>query len=262
MKAIILAAGEGKRLRPLTDNIPKCMVNLFGVSLLQRQVDIFRKSGIDDISVITGYRSDKINIQSVRYFHNDKYDTTNMVETLFCAKEVMSGSVIVSYGDIVFQKNVLEKLVQSNDDFSIVVDKNWHEYWKTRFPNPLDDAESLLIDESGYIADIGQKVKNIDSIMGQYIGLMKFQGDGLEFLKKRYEDLRRIAQGGKNPLNPNLPFEKSYMTDLLNDLIAEKCRLKAIPINNGWLELDTISDFTLYEKLHNENSLKFYSPDA
>ncbi|NDF48111.1 MAG: phosphocholine cytidylyltransferase family protein, partial [Nitrosopumilaceae archaeon] len=123
MKAIILAAGEGKRLRPLTDNIPKCMVNLFGVSLLQRQVDIFRKSGIDDISVITGYRSDKINIQSVRYFHNDKYDTTNMVETLFCAKEVMSGSVIVSYGDIVFQKNVLEKLVQSNDDFSIVVDK-------------------------------------------------------------------------------------------------------------------------------------------
>ncbi|NDB92638.1 MAG: phosphocholine cytidylyltransferase family protein [Nitrososphaeria archaeon] len=244
MKAIILAAGEGKRLRPLTDNIPKCMVNLFGVSLLQRQVDIFRKSGIDDISVITGYRSDKINIQSVRYFHNDKYDTTNMVETLFCAKEVMSGSVIVSYGDIVFQKNV------------------WYEYWKTRFPNPLDDAESLLIDESGYIADIGQKVKNIDSIMGQYIGLMKFQGDGLEFLKKHYEDLRRIAQGGKNPLNPNLPFEKSYMTDLLNDLIAEKCRLKAIPINNGWLELDTISDFTLYEKLHNENSLKFYSPDA
>ena len=263
MKAIILAAGEGKRLRPLTNNTPKCMVELFGKSMLQRQIDIFRKSGITDISVITGFCSDKIQIPSVRYFHNKNYDTTNMVETLFCAKDAMSDSVIVSYGDIVFQQNVLRKLMQSNDDFSVIVDKNWYEYWQARFQNPLDDAESLVIDGSGFITSIGQKVTNLDSVMGQYIGLMKFQGAGLEFLKKHYEDLKRAAQNSKNPLNPNLPFEKSYMTDLLNELISANCKLKAIPINNGWLELDTINDYDLYEKIYNDNSLnKFYVPDT
>lgn len=261
MKAIILAAGEGKRLRPLTNDKPKCLVELFGKSLLQRQIDVFEKCGIHDISVVTGYNSDKIRIPSVRYFHNENYNNTNMVETLFCAKDAMTGSVIVSYGDIVFQENVLQKLVQSNDDFSVVVDKNWYEYWKLRFPNPLDDAESLVIDEYGYITNIGQKVTSVDSIMGQYIGLMKFQGSGLEFLKKHYEDLKHAAKNGKNPLNPNLPFEKSYMTDLLNELIAMNCRLKAMPINNGWLELDTMNDFTLYEKMYSDNSLKFYLPD-
>jgi choline kinase len=262
MKAIILAAGEGKRLRPLTNDSPKCMVKLFGKSILQRQIEIFTRSGITDISVITGYRSDKIQIPSIHYFHNKNYDTTNMVETLFCAKDAMSENVIVSYGDIVFQQNVLQKLMQSDDDFSVIVDKNWYAYWKVRFQNPLDDAESLLIDESGFITNIGQKVTSLDSIMGQYIGLMKFQGTGLEFLKKHYEDLKETVKNGKNPLNPNLPFEKSYMTDLLNYLITANCKLKAIPINNGWLELDTINDYNLYEKMRNDNSLnKFYVPD-
>ena len=62
LKAIILAAGQGERLRPLTANIPKCMVNLFGKSILKRQIDIFQKLGIDDISVVTGYCDDKINL--------------------------------------------------------------------------------------------------------------------------------------------------------------------------------------------------------
>lgn len=257
MKAIILAAGEGKRLRPLTNNVPKCMVELFGKSILQRQIDVFKKSGINDISVVTGYNSEKINIQSVRYFRNEHYDKTNMVETLFCAKDVMTDSVIVSYGDIVFQQNVLEKLMQSNDDFSVVIDKNWHEYWKVRFQNPLDDAESLLIDESGYITDIGQKVDSIDRIMGQYIGLMKFQNEGINILKNFYDHSKiESTKTGINPLNQNLPFEKTYMTDLLRGLIKNGCKLKPIMIKNGWLELDTIHDYNIYNQLYRENNLQ------
>jgi hypothetical protein len=99
--------------------------------------------------------------------------------------------------------------------------------------------------------------------MGQYIGLMKFRDAGLEFLKKHYEDLKCSAKSGKNPLNPSLPFEKSYMTDLLNELVSVNCKLKAIFINNGWLELDTINDYDLYERMYNDNSLnKFYAPDT
>ena len=72
MKAIILAAGEGKRLRPLTEDVPKCMVTLFGKSLLERQIEIFRQCGIDDISIVTGYCHDKITFPNVQYFRNEK----------------------------------------------------------------------------------------------------------------------------------------------------------------------------------------------
>ena len=174
MKAIILAAGEGKRLRPLTNNTPKCLVNLFGKSLLQWQIETFRSCQIDDISVVTGYLNEMIKFENITYFENPNFKTTNMVETLFCAKEKLSDSVIVSYGDIIFEKNVLQKLIDSDDGLSVVIDKNWKKYWETRFDNPLNDAESLVLDD-GYISNIGQKVNSIDQIQGQYIGLMKFQ---------------------------------------------------------------------------------------
>lgn len=255
MNAIILAAGEGRRLRPLTNDNPKCMVNLFGKPILERQIDIFQSCGINDISIVTGYRNDKIRFKNLRYFRNEKYATTNMVETLFCAKKSLVNSTIVSYGDIIFEKNVLEKLIDATDDICVVVDKDWYKYWKIRFDDPLEDAESLILDDNGYIKNIGQKVSNVEQIMGQYIGLMKFQNDGITTLKNFYENIKKQASCGKNPLNPKLPFEKSYLTDLLQALISNGYKIKSIPINNGWLEIDTKHDYEVYNSLYEENKL-------
>lgn len=256
MNAIILAAGEGKRLRPLTNDMPKCMVNLFGKPILQRQIETFQSCGINDISVVTGYCDDKIIFDNIKYFRNEKYATTNMVETLFCAKDALGDSTIVSYGDIIFEKNVLEKLIGATDDISVVVDKDWYKYWKIRFDDPLEDAESLTMDSDGYIKNIGQKVASVEQIMGQYIGLMKFQHNGAIFLKNFYENAKKQASSkGTNPLNPKLPFEKSYLTDMLQALILSGCRIKSIPINNGWLEIDTKHDYEVYNRLYEENKL-------
>ena len=83
MKGIILAAGEGKRLRPLTNNIPKSMISFLGMTLLERQVDIMKKCQINDIVVVTGYKADQINIPEINYIKNENFHKTNMVETLF-----------------------------------------------------------------------------------------------------------------------------------------------------------------------------------
>lgn len=256
MKAIILAAGEGKRLHPMTKNIPKCMVKLFGKSLLEWQLEAFRSCNITDISVVKGYCSDVINFLNINYFENKKFDKTNMVETLFCAKEKLTDSVIVSYGDIIFEKKILEKLINSKENFSVVVDRNWENYWKIRFDNPLEDAESLTLDEENYIQNIGQKVNNINQMAGQYIGLMKFQESGLDYLKEFYEEMRSKAEIGINPLNPSIPFEKSYMTDFLQGLIIAGCKLKAVLVDNGWLELDSLHDYEIYEKMNKDGSLE------
>jgi len=255
-KAIILAAGKGERLQPLTDNLPKCMVKLFGKSLLEWQINAFKKSGINNISVITGYKGESIKFPGIRYFRNPNYEDTNMVETLFCAKEQLEGSVIVSYGDIIFENNILQKLINSERDISVVIDKNWKECWETRFEDPLEDAESLIINDEGNIVNIGQKVKDYSEIQGQYVGLMKFQNDGILTLKNFYNYAKNESKTGTNLLNPLLSFKKSYMTDLIQGLINAGYKIKAIPIHNGWLEVDTIQDYELYNKLKNENKLK------
>ena len=110
-----------------------------------------------------------------------------MIETLFSARNEMNESIIISYGDIIFEKNVLNKLLTSKSDISLIVDTNWFNYWKQRFKEPLDDAESLVIDDEGNISSIGQKIKKLDQAQAQYIGLMKFQGKGLEQLKSFYD---------------------------------------------------------------------------
>ena len=157
MKVIILAAGRGTRLSPLTDEKPKCMVKLFGKSLLEWQIDIFRELGIKDISVVTGYKKELISIDDIKFYHNSNFENTNMVETLFCAEKEMNETMIISYGDIIFQKSVVKKLIKSDENFSVIVDRKWRKYWDIRFDNPLDDAESLILDSENYIKNIGQK---------------------------------------------------------------------------------------------------------
>ena len=255
MNAIILAAGKGKRLSPLTNDKPKCLVELFGKPLLEWQIETFQNSGITDITIVSGYKSDLINFPETTILKNEKYDSTNMVETLFYAKEKMLDSTIVSYGDIIFEKNVLNKLIQSKADFSIIVDKNWKRYWEMRFDNPLNDAESLKIDTDGNITSIGKKAQKIDEIEGQYIGLMKFQNVGLEKIKEFYEKTKSQSTNESNPLNPLVSFQQSFMTDFLQALINDGCKLKAIEIENGWLELDTVSDYDKYTELYSKNKL-------
>ena len=111
MNAIILAAGEGKRLRPLTNDKPKCLVELFGKTLLEWQLSVFKKCGINDICVVTGYNSQMFRYPNLDYIKNENYKTTNMMESLFCAKERFSQSTIVSYGDIIFEEKILRGLM-------------------------------------------------------------------------------------------------------------------------------------------------------
>ena len=113
MKVIILAAGEGKRLRPLTNEIPKCLVTLFGKSILHRQIEIYKKLNIKDIIIISGYKREKIKIENIQEYHNKEFDSTNMLETLFCAENELEDSVIIAYGDIIFEEENLNLLINS-----------------------------------------------------------------------------------------------------------------------------------------------------
>ena len=150
MNCIILAGGPGIRLTSITEKIPKCMIKLFGKSLLERQIDILRKNGINDITVVTGHLNQLINLPNITYIKNENYKTTNINEAIFCAKEKLNDSIIC-YGDIVYEESVLKKILEFNEDIGIAVRTNWEETYGGRTKHPLSEAENALIENNKVI---------------------------------------------------------------------------------------------------------------
>jgi choline kinase len=241
---VILAAGKGQRLRPLTDERPKGLMEVAGKPLIEWQIEAAARQGLGEVAVVTGYKADMFTQRGCRWYHNPCYAETNMVETLWCAKDEFHGEIIVSYGDILYEDSVLMALIASESPISVVVDVEWRCYWEARFTDPMSDAESLRLNGDGCILEIGQKAGAIEEVQGQYIGLMKFAGSGLLTLQEVYAGLagrQTVGRAGR-------PFRKMYMTDLLQAIIDAENRVQAVPVHRKWLEIDSTSDYELANK--------------
>lgn len=240
MKALILAAGRGSRMNNLTAERPKCLVELDGKSLLEYQLDVLRSAGISDIGIVTGYKREMLIKYGLKEFHNALWAETNMVRSLFCAEDEMNSDLIIAYGDIVYSKKVLLKLMLTKSPISVVIDKDWEKYWNERFNNPLLDAESLkLSTDRSEITEIGKNPSDINEIEGQYIGLMKFTKVGLRILKSVY--YKSIARG----FLVQRKIENAFMTDMLQEIIDSGYKINPVLINGEWIEIDTIDDLKL-----------------
>jgi len=235
-KAIILAAGEGTRLRPYTLDRPKCLVEVDGRSLLDRQLAVLAAEGVDSVMMIGGYRAEMLERPGVELRLNPRYFETNMVWTLFSAEDDLEGDILICYGDIVYSRAILQAMLQSDADISVAIDLEWESYWRARNEDPLDDAETLKMHPGGRIYEIGQKPRALEDIEGQYMGLIRLSSTGVNVLKKVFHDAKDAGQlQGK-------PVERAYMTDLLQAIINAGYPIRSVPVNGGWVEVDTVGD--------------------
>ncbi|MBM4264863.1 MAG: phosphocholine cytidylyltransferase family protein [Deltaproteobacteria bacterium] len=250
MSAVILAAGQGTRLRPLTDDRPKCLVELAGRSLIDRQLAVFRALGVTDLTIVGGYRVDQLAACGARTIMNPDFATTNMVASLFCARAMMSGAgdVIVSYGDIVFEQRVLAALCGSDAPVAVIVDRQWRALWEARMEDCLQDAETLKLASDGRIVELGKKPHGYADIEGQYIGLMKFRADYAARLPAIYDTLL-------DGTGASQAARTMYLTDFLQRLIDDDWPVHAVPIDGGWLEVDTVQDLAIYHQLQRDGQL-------
>lgn len=236
IKAIILAAGEGTRLRPHTLDKPKCLVEVDGQSLLERQLAILATENVTPIVMIGGYRAEMLKRFGTELRINPRFSETNMVWTLFCAESDLEGDILICYGDIVYSKDILQALLQSDADIAVTVDLEWESYWRARNEEPLDDAETLKLYPDGRIYEIGQKPQSLDDIEGQYMGLIKLSQQGVIVLKNVFHE----AQKTEGLLGKSV--EQAYMTDLLQAVINLGYPIQSVPVKGGWVEVDTVSD--------------------
>ena len=173
MNAIILAAGEGTRLRPETISIPKCMVKLFDKSLLEMQIDVFKKCSINDISIVTGYLADKITFPSINYFKNENFPSTAGNESIFCAKEKLQDCTIITYGDLVFEKAIIDQVIDFKGDIGIAVELDWKPHYDGRTLHPMSEADNVLFDKEGNIIEIRKNIQKPNSKIGEFAGIVK-----------------------------------------------------------------------------------------
>ncbi|MFH1791318.1 MAG: phosphocholine cytidylyltransferase family protein [Candidatus Omnitrophota bacterium] len=256
MKALILAAGEGKRLKPFTDTNPKCLLPFEGRSILDWQVDAMRLAGISGIICVKGHMADKIARDDIKYYVNDRYASTNMVETLFTARPEFTDSIVVSYGDILYTADVLKAVTGSVHDIVVAVDDNWESYWKARFEDPMTDAEALKMDGSGRISVIGQTPSKLSDIQAGYIGLIKFTKRGLDMAIDSYARAAETESKGGRPWGISRPLVKAYMTDMLQGLINEGTPVYAARVKSGWFEIDSIRDYELAKSMFRNGDIR------
>ena len=215
------------------------MVEIDGISLIDRQLSILKSEGLNNMVMVGGYKIEMLKQHGIKLINNSRYYETNMLWTLFCAEEELEGDVIISYGDIVYSREILKALMKSSADIAVTIDKEWESYWRIRNEDPLDDAETLKLREDGTIIEIGQNPKSLDEIEGQYMGLMKFSSKGIKQMKEIYH----AAVDSGELLGKNI--ENAYMTDLLQAIINHGYSITAVPVFGGWIEVDTVSDLEL-----------------
>lgn len=253
-KAIILAAGFGSRLMPLTANVPKTMVEYKGKKLIEYEIEALQSAGVKEIAVVGGYKFEvlkdfvKNRFGINRFFENANYAHTNMLHSLFCAREFLCEceaqkcDIIISYADIVYFTPCVELLLDSDAEFAICVDKQWQKLWEARFDDILGDAETLKMRESNgehYITELGKKPKDLSDIEAQYMGLFKFSHSFLGKVIALYDSL------DKNAIFDLQPYNNIYMTSFLQGLIDKYHNAKAVIVSGNWCEIDFKSDLEI-----------------
>lgn len=242
MKAIILAAGRGSRMGYLTDDRPKCLVELRGKPLLELQLEALRGGGITEIAIVTGYKRELLSDRRLIEFHNPRWAETNMVSSLACAQEWLQAEpCIVSYSDIFYDASAVRSLMGWDADIAITYDRNWLVLWKNRFGDPLLDAETFRLNADGSLAEIGNKPKTVEEVQGQYMGLLRFTPEG-------WAEVLRIRAGLSQE-----DCDRMHMTGTLQRVIESgQMKIHSVPYAGVWGEFDSVDDFSK-ETLHNSS---------
>ncbi|MEA1072989.1 phosphocholine cytidylyltransferase family protein [Sphingomonas sp. LY160] len=194
MKAIILSAGQGSRLGPLTHDRPKCLIEFNGRSLLDRQLDTLAANGIEEVVVVTGFRDDQIEavlarrtgLPRVRTVFNPFYKVADNLGSLFVAREELDGDVIVWNGDTLVSDELMARVVANRDQDGICVTIDR----KDRYD---DDDMKVIAGESGRLRAIGKRIST--GVNAESIGLLAFRGTGASQFRDAIERAMRTTEG-------------------------------------------------------------------
>ena len=257
LQVVIAAAGDNRLQQPdlqeLLADRPLCMLEIGGETLLERQMNLLRSAGATEFYVIGGYQYDKIRAEGATLVHNPNYATSHSAHSVMLAKDALQGRCLVTYSDILFDRQIVDRLLDSPHAITLVIDRAYQTlpFREKRLDlvvaeDPARGATSRRLQLSAFkpVRQIGKQV-NRDDAGYEFIGMVLFREEGLRELKRAWEEALR--QGGGRAFYEAPSVEQASVTDVLQYLIDRGVPVFGMEVEHGWSEIHSRDD---YERLN------------
>jgi choline kinase len=232
MKAVVLCAGVGGRLRPLTDDRPKCLVEVCGRTILESCLENLEAAGIVEVVLVTGYMSGLVERHAVErsrsrvtFVRNREYARTNTAVSLNLALKGMNSDFVLVNGDLLFDRGILEDLLGHPSRHCLAVDTDIS----------LGGEEVKVVVRDGRVEMVG-KDADPSLCLGEAIGLNKIGRDIIPELSAVYDGLERRGELGHY-------FEKGFDTICRGEAAARSAFGVVLTGRRPWVEIDTLEDY-------------------
>lgn len=231
MKAILLSAGQGSRLKPLTDKKPKCLVEINQKSILERQIESLQKSGVKDVVVIIGYMAEKVKEKlkkykkiNIKFVFDKNYQIANNMHGLMLAEEEIKDGFLLMNGDVVLDTEIIADLIKCRHKNAFPIEQDKY----------LEEAMKVII-KDGLVRNIRKDIKK-EEASGCSIDVYKFSEEGAKVL---FEEINYII-GEQKKLNE--------WTEVAIRNILHKIEIYPLYINGKkWMDIDTLDDLKIAE---------------
>lgn len=246
MKAVIIGAGRGSRLRHLTEEIPKTLVPILGRPMLDHILDALAFGGVRrDAVFICGYLKEVIQARypDLDYVENVGWAHNNILLSLLTARAHLTDGFVSTYADIVYRKEIVRDLVASPHDIVLGCDTDWRRRYAGRSQHPETDAEKLTAD-GPRVTRLSRHIPS-EQASGEFIGVMKMSAAGAKTFLEAFDDAQKSFSG--RTFREGRLFEKSYLIDLLQHMIEQGITMHRADTHGGYMEIDTLEDASLSE---------------
>ena len=252
MRPIILGAGRGRRLNSLTDDQPKPYVRVGGRRILNWVLDALLAAGLERPVFVGGYQIERLrsDYRFLDFCHNEHWQSTNMLASLFCAEEHMEDGFLCTYADILYRPGVVRRALAHPADIVLCVDVEWRHRYADRSLHPEGDAEKVE-SEDDRVCAIGRGIP-APRASGEYIGVARFSAAGARRLREHYHRLRqRFAQA---TWRDGRTFEQAYLIHLFEEMLERGEALHMVTTEGGYMEVDTEEDYALANEIWPQTS--------
>lgn len=247
MKAVIIAAGRGNRMGELTRTRPKCMLPVHGKPILTWMLERFAAAGIDDVTVVRGYRAEAIAFPGLTYAHNARWAETNILHSLMNARAVLESGepVIATYADITFEQHVLDALLAAKGDLVILGDSAWEAAYAGRENHPVEDAEFAFAEADGTLRLIGKDLFGEAEDAwdrGEFLGMWRMSPAGCAAFLRHFDRVDAELDD-EAPFQRAAHWRQAYVCDLFTDMLARGESIQTCWVPGDWNEVDTPEDY-------------------
>jgi len=237
VSVIIPAAGDPgyePSIKPVVEDRPIAMLDINGKPVLQRNVETLKETGLKNIHVVTGYKSEMVNVGDVEYIANTDFSTSSPFDSVMMAAEKANDRVVVAFSDILFDGEIIRRLLQREEDLVVVVDKT--------LPKRNDNTDYVVAKDMPSVRGRSMDTGQIGTLVGcgddqgenedlyEFIGIFSCSQESLGILKEIHENLREDKK-------------KIHILSLFQAMLDNDHPIHALPVSQGWMEIRDLEDY-------------------